>query len=171
MESKKKIACGILVLVIVVSVSVYWMFVNQSGVPAGSSATSTLWTGPPLQASDFIFNYSKCRVGDNIYLDFNVTNKEKVSVHYLNSSVTYDTVVLSNGTVIQSNQVHSSVTPVVGSVGRWHIGIPVVGFWPNGTSVSSIQVTFAVYVQELHMNLSWTMTVPVLKTDKACPKP
>ena len=136
----------------------------------GTTSTSTTWTGPPLSASDFIFNYSKCKVGDNIYLNFNVTNKQNVSVHFLNSSVAYGTVVFSNGTVIQSKQVHTSITPVVGSVGRWHIGIPVVGFWPNGTSVSSVQVTFAVYVEELHMTLSWTVTVPV-KTDKACPIP
>jgi len=140
------------------------------GEYAGTSATSTLWTGAPLQASDFFFNYSKCRVGDVMYVDFYVTNSANATVNYLNSSVTYDAFVFSNGTVISSNQVHSSVRAIVGSVGRWHIGIPVVGFWPNGTSVSSAKITFAVFIKELGKTLSWTMTVPVLKTDPTCPK-
>jgi hypothetical protein len=57
--------------------------------------------------SDF-FNYTKCRVGDVIYINFIVTNKANATVHYLNSSVTYDTVLFSNGTMIYSNQIHSS---------------------------------------------------------------
>ena len=109
-------------------------------------------------------------MGDVIYINFIVTNKANATVHYLNSSVAYDTVLFSNGTMIYSNQVHSSERATTGSVGRWHIGIPVVGFWPNGTSVSSIKITFAVFIQELSRTLSWTVTVPVLKTDPAWPK-
>ena len=168
---KKKITYGILVIVVIaVSASAYWLFVNSTGGSAGVSTTSTLWTGPPLQASDFFFNYSKCKVGDVIYINFIVTNKANATVHYLNSSVAYDTVLFSNGTMIYSNQVHSSERATTGSVGRWHIGIPVVGFWPNGTTVSSVKMTFAVFIQELGRTLNWTVTVPVLKTDPAWPK-
>jgi len=105
-----------------------------------------------------------------MFVDLYVTNSANATVDYLNASLTYDTIVFSNGTVIYSNQVHSSSNPTVGSVGRWHIGIPVVGFWTNGTSVTSVRMTFAVFVRELDKPLSWTVTVPVLKTDPSCPK-
>ena len=105
-----------------------------------------------------------------MFVDLYVTNSANATVDYLNASLTYDAVVFSNGTVIYSNQVHSTVNPTVGSVGRWHIGIPIVGFWANGTSVSSVKITFAVFVEELGKTLSWTVTVPMLKTDPSCPK-
>jgi len=157
-------------VIILAAVSAYWFYVNQPQMFSGSSATSSLLTGPPLQGSDFFFNYSKCRVGDAMYIDFFVRNRENATVHYLNSSLTYDMFLFSNGTTIYSYQVHSDERPTVGSVGQWHIGVPVVGFWPNGTSVSSVKVTFAVSIQEINKTLSWTVTVPVLKTDPACPK-
>ena len=106
-----------------------------------------------------------------MYVNFYVTNTANATVDFLNASVRYDSFVFSNGTVIYSNQVHFSAVPTVGSVGRWHMGIPVVGFWANDTSVSSVKMTFAVFITELDKTLSWTVTVPVLKTDPSCPTP
>ncbi|HXX72217.1 MAG TPA: hypothetical protein VEI80_00865, partial [Candidatus Acidoferrales bacterium] len=135
-------------MIVVVSVLGYWFFFNGTGELLGSSRTSTLLTSPPLRASDFFFNYSKCRVGDVMYVNFYVTNTANATVDFLNASVRYDSFVFSNGTVIYSNQVHFSAVPTVGSVGRWHMGIPVVGFWANDTSVSSVKMTFAVFITE-----------------------
>ena len=166
----KKIWCGVLVLVIiVVSVSAYWTFVKQSNEAASTSTVSTISTGPPLQESDFFFNYSKCRSEYVIYINFYVRNQRNETVHYLNSSVTWLTIGFSNGTVINSNQVHVDAKLFVGALGQWHIGIPVTGFWPNNTSIVSVKLTFTVFVRELDRTLSWTVLVPVSKTDRACP--
>jgi len=169
LKRNKKIGCSILVLVIlVVSVSAYWTFVKHSNELTSTSTISTL-SSPLLQEGDFSFNYSKCRSEYVIYINFHVANQRNETVHYLNSSVTLLTIGFSNGTVIDSNQVHMDDIPVIGAVGQWHIGIPVSGFWPNNTSIASVKLTFTVFVQELNSPLSWTVLVPVSKTDHACP--
>ena len=169
-ESEKKIAFGIVALVVVASISAYWAFFNQSKGPVSVSTASTFSPSAPLNASEFSFNYTKCRQGDVIYINFYVTNKPNETVHYVNSSVTYDTILFSNGTLVTSNQVHSSEKATQGPLGTWHIGIPVAGLWPNGVTVSSAQITFTVFILELHRNLSWTVTIPVLETDPTCHK-
>jgi len=170
LKPKKNVVYTILVLLIILaSGSTYWSFtkhLNESAV----QPTSTSWSSEPLQESDFSFNFTKCRVDGVMYLNFYVTNWPNETVHFLNSSVRYDIVVFSNGTVVDSNQLHWSDKVLVSPVGQWHMGVPIAGLWPNNTNVISVKLTFSVFVQELNKALSWTVTIPVLKTDPACIK-
>lgn len=99
----------------------------------------------------------------------NFVNRLNVSVHFVNSSITYDALTFSNGTTIYPHRTRPYDTQMFTAPNR-AFAIPLnVGTLSANTRITAASITISVFVSELDETVSRTINTTIPVDPQTCP--